>query len=82
MKGLKTHYDPFGNPNDEYSFSDYGYCGTYISDGNSSGYKSSVTCKKCKKMFEKTDAERLIARQQELDDMQGYVDFVNESPNK
>ncbi|MCC3214977.1 hypothetical protein LIV57_06805 [Chryseobacterium sp. X308] len=82
MSRLKTHYDPFGNPNDEYSWSDYGYCGTYISDGNSSGYRPSVTCKKCKKIFEKADAEVAIARLNELKDMQSFVDFMNDSKKK
>ncbi|BAP30107.1 uncharacterized protein CHSO_1070 [Chryseobacterium sp. StRB126] len=79
---MKTHYDPFANPNDDYSFSDYGYCGTYIIDENSSADKDSVTCKKCKKKFNQADNEVKIAREQELNDMQGFVDFMNESKKK
>lgn len=82
MSGLKIHYDPFCNPSDDFSWSDYGYCGTYLNDGNSTYDKDLVSCKKCKKMFDKADAEVAIARQQELNDMQRFVDFMNESKNK
>lgn len=81
MKNLVTHYDPFCNPNDDESFSEYGYCGIYISDGNSSGDKDDVSCKKCIKKFKQSDEELKQARGHELNDMQGFVDFMKESKN-
>lgn len=79
---MKIHYDPFADPYDDFSWSDAGYCGTYLSDGNSTNDKDLVSCKKCKKKFEQADAEVAIARKQELNDMQGYVDFLKESNKK
>lgn len=79
MHYLSTHYDPFQNPNDEDSFSEYGFCGTYISNGNSSGDKDDVSCKKCIKKFTQADEELKQAREHELNDMQGFVDFMKES---
>lgn len=82
MSGLKTHYDPFANPSDEESWSETGICGIYINDGNSTYDKDFVSCKLCIKKFQQADAEVAIARQQELNDMQGFVDFMNESKKK
>ncbi|KAA2223012.1 hypothetical protein [Chryseobacterium sediminis] len=82
MRYLKTHYDPFANPSDEESWSETGICGTYLNDGNSTNDKDLVSCKKCIKRFDKADAEVLTARLQELKDMQGFVDFMNETKNK
>lgn len=82
MSKLKTHYDAFANPYDEESWSEIGICGTYLNDGNSTNDKDLVSCKKCIKKFDQADAEVAIARQQELNDMQGFVDFMNESKNK
>ncbi|NML70015.1 hypothetical protein HHL23_09400 [Chryseobacterium sp. RP-3-3] len=76
MGNLATHYDPFSNPNDDETFSDYGYCGTYIIDGNSTGDKDLVCCKKCIKKFKQADAELQQARNSQLKDMQGFVDFM------
>lgn len=82
MREVKTHYDPFANPSDEESWSEIGICGTYLNDVNSTNDKDLVSCKKCQKMFEKADSELAIARLQELKDMQGFVDFMNESKIK
>ncbi len=82
MRYLKTHYDPFANPSDEESWSETGICGTYLNDGNSTNDKDMVSCQKCKNLFVKSNTEVARARQQELNDMQGFVDFINESNKK
>lgn len=73
---MKIHYDPFQNPNDDDSCSDYSYCGVYISDGNSSGDKDNVTCKKCQKKFKQADQELLHHIDEQAKYWDGFVDFM------
>lgn len=74
---MKIHYNPF-KTNDEESY-EYGYCKTLLSDisDNSSTDKNDVTCKKCIKLFDNADKELARIREDELDYMQGFVDFMN-----
>jgi hypothetical protein len=74
---MKIHYDPFSNPNDNESFSEYGYCGTYISDGNSAGDKDYVTCKKCIKKFKQADDELKRAKYSQYKQMEEFVNSMN-----
>lgn len=74
-----THYDPFlpsHDPCGEDS-SEYGICGTYLFDGNSTNDKKMVSCKKCIKKFEVADQERESAIQANCDDMQGFMDYIS-----
>lgn len=82
MRYRKTHYDPFANSSDEESWSDQGICGIYIYDGNSSNDKDDISCKKCIKKFKEADKEVKQAREHELNDMQAFVDFMNNENKK
>ena len=75
-----THYDPLKTSHDPYGedASEYGYCGTMLSFevDNSTNDKKCVSCKKCIKLFDVAKKEMDSINESILNDMQGYVDFV------
>ena len=69
-----THYDPFYDEDGD----EFGYCGTELYDGNVTGNKDLVSCKKCIKKFDQADIEKNQAIEQNYNDMDGFVDFMFE----
>jgi len=80
----KTHYDPMKPSYDPYGedSSEYGYCGTLLSYevDNSTNDKNEVTCKKCIRLFKNADKEMKQINESILNDMQGFVDFMQSQP--
>ena len=79
---MRTHYDPFANPNDEESWSEVGYCGTYLIDANSTNDKDLVTCKKCQNKFNQADEEKSFHLSEEAKFWDGFADFMQEQELK
>lgn len=79
-----THYDPIKPSYDPYGedSSEKGYCGTLLSDefDNSTNDKELVSCKKCIKLFKSADIEMKSINESVLNDMQGFVDFMQSQP--
>jgi hypothetical protein len=71
----ETHYDPF-HSSDLEEGSEYGYCGTYLYDGNVTGDKDLVSCKKCIKKFDIADKERQQAMEHNINDMGMFVEYM------
>ncbi len=82
----KTHYDPFMSTYDQYGedSSEKGYCGTYLQEDslNVTNLKDYVTCKKCIKLFNKSDLEMKSHNENFAKDCQQFVDFINDNKNK
>ena len=74
---MKPSYDPYGEDSSE-----TGYCGTLLSFevDNSTNNKEEVSCKKCIKLFENADKEMKQINESILNDMQGFVDFMQSQP--
>ena len=79
-----THYDPMKTSYDTYGedSSENGYCGTLLSDefDNSTNDKELVSCKKCIKLFDVAKEEMASINESILNDMQGFVDFMQSQP--
>ena len=82
----KTHFDPTKNisydPHGE-DYSEYGYCGTYLSEkfDNSTNDEMEVTCKKCKKLFQRAKDEMKMHMENQINDMGAFLEF-NEKKQK
>lgn len=78
----KIHYDPFKPSYDPYGedSSEKGYCGTYLSEfeDNSTNNKQYVTCKKCKKLFDKAIEEMKMHSDNFANDCKGFLEYQHE----